>query len=206
MPDLLPFFDAPEPDATVLLHPHESLRLAAVSIVSACGRIFDPTLDALAEQAAQECRMPVGAVTLVRERDQIVVGDSGTGGGSIEREESICSHTILGDAPLVVSDLSLDSRFAHYAVVKNEPHLRFYAGAPIFDPTGLTLGSLCVVDVKPHNLDAIRVRGLVRLAARASAVLAARRLAVELLESEASPFATDEALERLDRIFASFLR
>ena len=52
----------------------------------------------------------------------------------------------------MVEDLSADPRFAANPGVIGPPRFRFYAGAPVMDPEGFALGSLCVMDYKPRSL------------------------------------------------------
>lgn len=44
--------------------------------------------------------------------------------------------------------------FKNNMLVKKEPHIKFYAGAPLISSMGYRLGSLCVIDRKPRKLDA----------------------------------------------------
>ncbi len=58
---------------------------------------------------------------------------------------------MLDRAVMVVPDARLDPRFADYSIVTEEPHIRFYAGAPLITPEGIPLGALCVLDIRPHE-------------------------------------------------------
>jgi GAF domain-containing protein len=58
---------------------------------------------------------------------------------------------------MVVHDTRLDARFADSPVVTAAPRVRFYAGYPIKDAAGMRLGTLCLIDTRPRNLDPIRL-------------------------------------------------
>ena len=68
-----------------------------------------------------------------------------------------------------------DERFTDHPLVVGEPHLRFYAGAPLIARSGAALGALCVMSPQPHRLAAEQRRILQQLA----------RLAIGVLESAA---------------------
>lgn len=55
--------------------------------------------------------------------------------------------------PLVVPDARLDSRFSQNPYVRTDLGVRFYAGFPLQMSDGNTLGTLCLVDVKPREFD-----------------------------------------------------
>lgn len=69
------------------------------------------------------------------------------------REESFCGHAILDDKILVVEDTSKDPRFADNPLVLHDPYISFYAGCPIHAPTGHRVGTLCLIDTSPRELN-----------------------------------------------------
>ena len=68
-------------------------------------------------------------------------------------DSSICAHAILQPELFIVPDATPDSRFCDNALVVGDPHLRFYAGALLETPEGFPLGTVCVLDYKPRELD-----------------------------------------------------
>lgn len=62
------------------------------------------------------------------------------------RDISFCGHAILGKDILVVADATRDARFSHNPLVTAEPYIRFYAGAPLHEPGGQPIGTLCLID------------------------------------------------------------
>jgi hypothetical protein len=49
----------------------------------------------------------------------------------------------------------LDERFLDNPNVTQVPHVRFYAGACLTLPTGQNVGTLCLFDFKPREMDRV---------------------------------------------------
>lgn len=62
------------------------------------------------------------------------------------RDISFCAHAILHPDLMIVSDALRDERFLNNPFVTDQPHIRFYAGAPIREPSGQPIGTLCLID------------------------------------------------------------
>ena len=54
---------------------------------------------------------------------------------------------------MIVCDTLQDDRFADNPLVLGEPHIRFYAGAPLILAGGQCIGTLCLIDTRPRDLD-----------------------------------------------------
>ena len=66
-------------------------------------------------------------------------------------------------------------RFADNPFVISGPEIRFYAGAPLVNPEGLTLGTLCVLDLAPRTISSDKQRIMERLAETVVTTLELRR-------------------------------
>jgi two-component sensor histidine kinase len=76
-----------------------------------------------------------------------------------------------------VPDTTLDNRFCDNALVVGDPHLRFSAGALLESPEGFPLGTVCVLDYKPRELDETQKSFLRLMANQVMKLLELRRIA-----------------------------
>jgi GAF domain-containing protein len=95
--------------------------------------------------------MPISLVTLLDETRQWFKSCHGFEASWTRRDIAFCGYTILDTETLVVLDASADDRFAANPLVTGDPHVRFYAGAPLITRDGHVLGTLCVLDRTPHQ-------------------------------------------------------
>ena len=131
----------------------------------------DIALDRIVFMAAQIFRVPTAAVTLIDDERVWIKAQVGLALTHHPRRHSFCAHAILSDAVLIVGDALEDARFAGSDLVRRHPNIRFYAGAPLIAATGLRLGSVCVLDYMPRQIDPAQVGSLRRLARSATALL-----------------------------------
>lgn len=106
----------------------------------------------IVDLAAELCEKPVAILSLLDEEINWLKVRSGVNINVMPRETSFCQHVINGNDLLVIEDATKDGRFIDNPLVYTDPKIRFYAGAPITISSGLTIGSLCLFDLKPNDI------------------------------------------------------
>lgn len=143
------------------LPPDEERRLAALRELGMLDTPPEERFDRLTRLAAALFGVPIALITLVDRDRQWLKSRHGIDVRETPRDSSFCAHALFGDDVMVVPDTRHDSRFADNPLVTGEPHVRFYAGYPIRDASGVGFGTLCLVDTRPRDLDG-RELGLLR--------------------------------------------
>jgi PAS domain S-box-containing protein len=181
----------------------EMARLTALRRYEILDTPAEAAFDRLAAHARDLFGTPIALVSLIDESRQWFKARIGVDQREVPREWAFCDHTIRGGPGevLVVPDLAADPRFASNPLVQGEPHLRFYAGAPLMGAEGLVLGTVSVLDTEPRSrgLSVIEQRGLVTLAAMAADELELRLQVRLSREAAAEAEAARAAEERLRR-------
>ncbi|MEM7524734.1 MAG: MBL fold metallo-hydrolase [Pseudomonadota bacterium] len=131
----------------------EDDRLAALDHLAILDTEPEERFDRITRMTADAFDLPVALVTLIDRDRQWMKSCFGADTRETSREVAFCAHTILEDRIMVVPDTLLDPRFADNPMVAGGPRVRFYAGRPLRSPSGLTLGTLCLIDMRPRLLN-----------------------------------------------------
>ena len=114
--------------------------------------------------AKSALRVPIALISLVDVDRQWFKSRQGLEVQETSRAVSFCSHAICGETPLIVNDATKDIRFRDNPLVTWYPNIRFYAGVPLRTPQGHNLGTLCVIDTVPRELNETEILVLQDLA------------------------------------------
>lgn len=153
----------------------EIQRLEALHRYNILDTSREAEFDDLTCLAAYICQAPIAVVTFVDADRQWFKSEVGLGVSETPRNVSICTHAIRNKDILIVPDLMKDERFVHNPLITGEPHLRFYAGVPLETNDGFALGTICVLDTQPRELDEQQKAALRSLARQVMALLELRR-------------------------------
>ncbi len=151
------------------------VRLHSLQVLDTPG---DPVLDGLVRCASAISGCPVALVSLVDGDRQWFKARHGLDAAETPRDEAFCAHAILGDGLFEVPDARRDPRFSDNPLVLGDPNIVFYAGEPLA-LDGHKLGTLCVIDRAPRQLDATQRELLAGLARAVEHWLASRALKLE---------------------------
>jgi signal transduction histidine kinase len=154
---------------------NEPERLSALDRYDILDTPREVEFDEIIELIAHICQAPVAIVSLIAEDRQWFKAEVGFGVRETPLESSFCAHALLEPGLMVVPDTTEDERFTCNPLVTGEMHFRFYAGALLETPDGFPIGTLCVLDTEPRDLDDHQRAALSTLARHVMNLLDLRR-------------------------------
>jgi len=135
----------------------------------------------VAHLAAFICGTPIALVSLIDGERQWFKARVGLDATETPREQAFCQHALhVSGEVYEVADATRDPLFADNPLVTGDPHIRFYAGAPLLTPEGQPLGTLCVLDTLPRRLSEDQRTALALLARQVMGHLELRRTRLQL--------------------------
>ncbi|MGG5824613.1 ATP-binding protein [Aeromonas salmonicida] len=132
---------------------NESGRLAALLAFELLDTPAEAMFDNITMLAAQICNTPIALISLVDAERQWFKSRVGLSVSETPRELAFCAHAINDDELFEIENALLDPRFRDNPLVTSDPDIRFYAGMPLSDGHGHNLGTLCVIDRQPRQLN-----------------------------------------------------
>ncbi|MFW7380820.1 MAG: GAF domain-containing protein [Oligoflexus sp.] len=135
----------------------------------------EPEFEQIVKIARELCKVPICLISLVDRDRQWFKARLGLGICETAREVSFCSQAVAARDILMVADALDDPRFQSNPLVVNEPKIRFYLGIPLLSEEGYPLGTLCVIDTAPRNLEHRQMEMLTSLSELTAILLTKRK-------------------------------
>ena len=147
-----------------MLEPSEPLdeasRLATLRGLKILDTPTEERFDRLTRLAKHLLDVPIALVSLIDSDRQWFKSRQGLDASETPRSISFCGHAIHNDQIFIIPDTLHDPRFADNPLVTGAPYIRFYAGQPLRVLNGRRVGTLCVIDIKPRQLNHVQLDGL----------------------------------------------
>lgn len=152
----------------------EQRRIELVAGLDLGNEAQDEQFDLITRHLSAMSEFPACLLTIIDRDTQWVKSAIGIPTGPMPRSLAFCNHTICGEGMFSVPNTALDARFAAHPLVVGEPGIRSYYGYPIEGRSGVKIGALCAVDLKPRHPGANFAANLKGLAEIASSIIARR--------------------------------
>jgi signal transduction histidine kinase len=159
--------------------------------------------DRITRMACRLLDVPICLVSLVDSERQWFKSRQGLDVEETSRDVSFCTYAILQDQVTVVPNALEDVRFRNNPLVLQEPKIRFYAGAPLTTHAGYNLGTFCIIDTRPRELNDDQITLLRDLSLivvdQMELRVASRRVVEELQSREAILGDFDSVFDSIDQ-------
>ena len=171
----------------------EDLRLQAVARFADFDFENDAELQGIVDLASAVSNTPYALITLLGQDTQYLKVRKGVTETSMPRQITFCTHAIQQNDLMLVPDTFKDERFVNNPLVNGDAGVRFYAGMPLTTFDGQKLGTLCVLDVKKHNLSK-RQQLVLKVLANQIMKIMELRVGIELLEKNQKELAEQKVI------------
>ena len=182
---------------------NESLRLKALKEYSILDTLPEKEYDDITQLASQICGTSISTISLIDEKRQWFKSKVGLEVDETSKEVSFCGHAIMEpDKIFTVKDSRLDARFQDNPLVIGEPHVIFYTGVPLVSQDGFALGTLCVIDDQPKELNQDQLLALKALSNQVVSLFELRKSKMQLERLTNDLEIRNKELEKFARVAA----
>ncbi|MCU1406024.1 MAG: protein phosphatase [Glaciihabitans sp.] len=134
----------------------QRMRLAALDRLSLIDTPAEERFDRITRIAREVFNVPVAEINLIDDMRQFTKSPQSVDASpNSDLDNSFCIVTIETPNLLVVPDATMDERFATRTTVTGERHIRFYAGRPLSMGDDVRVGTLCLVDTVPREMNEV---------------------------------------------------
>jgi DNA-binding LytR/AlgR family response regulator len=163
---------------------NEAERVEALKSYEVLDSAPEEAFDGLTRLASYICETPVSLISLIDSQRQWFKSKLGLDVPETPRDISFCQYAILQNDIFEVEDATQNELFRSNPMVTGDPNIRFYAGAPLINADGFSLGTLCIIDTIPKHLTEQQRDALLTLAREVVSHLELRRARLNLQDEK----------------------
>ncbi len=130
-----------------------TLKLAKLHSLDPFYTPLEERFERITRLARRALSTPIAAITIVKDDRQWFKSVAGWEITELPMAKSLCSEVVRAGKPVIVKDTLEDLDLMNNPLVLRKPKIRFYAGYPIKDSDGKTIGTFCVMGMKPRTPD-----------------------------------------------------
>ena len=145
--------DKEESALTRTLASTATIKLAKLHALDPFYTPLEERFERLTRLARRALSVPIAAITIVQGDRQWFKSVAGLEITELPTAKSLCGAVLKEGKPVIVKDALEDLDLMSNPLVLGEPKIRFYAGHPIKDSDGKTIGTFCVMGMKPRTPD-----------------------------------------------------
>ncbi len=130
-----------------------TLKLASLHSIDPFYTPLEERFERITRLARRALKVPIAAITVVQDDRQWFKSIAGLALTELALDKSLCVPVLKEGRPVIVPDTRLELDLMSKPLVCGNPGIRFYAGAPIRNADGNTIGTFCAMDVRPRTPD-----------------------------------------------------
>ncbi|HEX7063279.1 MAG TPA: sensor domain-containing diguanylate cyclase [Woeseiaceae bacterium] len=130
-----------------------TMKLASLHSIDPFYTPLEERFERITRLARRALKVPIAAITVVQGDRQWFKSISGLSLTEMPVDKSLCAPVLKENRPIIVSDTQLELDLMSKPLVCGNPGIRFYAGAPIRNADGNTIGTFCAMDIRPRTPD-----------------------------------------------------
>lgn len=140
---------------------NEIERLRDLESYSILDTLPETEYDEITKLAAMICQVPIALISLIDNDRQWFKSHFGINVSETPRALAFCAHAINNPSEVLsVPDARLDDRFKDNPLVTSSPNVTSYTGVPLVSTSGYPLGTLCVIDTNPKEMNQDQIESL----------------------------------------------
>ena len=150
---------------------NEKERLEALIIFSILDKMPEEVFHTIAQTAAIICRTQAAIISFFEGEKHHIKSSVGLNIYDLRNDFEFCHKILQNNTFIEIKDASLDAELMQSPMVIGHPNFRFFAGVPIYTSNGFTIGTICVVDTAPSQLNKDQIEGLQNIAKQIQQIL-----------------------------------